>query len=380
MEDIMDIKNLIFGGGGAAGIAYAGAVYQLSIEPEFSILNVERVAGASIGSIAALLISLNYSPLEASEKIANLNLGKLKDGGWFFSQMYRLITEYGKYRGDALFEFIKSIIREKIDRKDPENVTFAELRELGFKDLHIVATKLYKENDVPTGKQKVFSADKTPNTSVAAAIRASIAAPTYFARVRLKKVEKGKHVLDPKGDLYEDGGVLNNFPIDLFDTPKYFGRPDNEAVSIVNMHTLGFALRHTYQINDQEHKPIKTPIYDSHPFEFAEGMINGLLNQRENEKLDKAINRERTIQIDRQGVNLANFDIDEKTKIALIEAGKDAVKRYFDDARELAKKKQIATFADKPVPVGKLWEPMLNIARAAMEDKNVTRKYGCAVM
>ena len=48
------------------------------------------------------------------------------------------------------------------------------------------------------------------------AILASTAAPGYFRRVRLKKIEKGKYILDKNGDLFDDGGIVNNFPIYLY--------------------------------------------------------------------------------------------------------------------------------------------------------------------
>ncbi len=93
--------------------------------------------------------------------------------------------------------------------------------QMGYRDLHVIATKLYTENENPTVKQKIFSYEKTPITSVAAAIRASAAAPVYFSRVRLKKIKKGHYEMDDDGDLYDDGGLLINYPIDIFDDLKY---------------------------------------------------------------------------------------------------------------------------------------------------------------
>lgn len=376
----MGIKYLVFSGGGAAGYAYAGAVEQLSKEPEFSFDALEGVAGASIGSIAALLVSLNSSPHEVSQKIASLDLKKLKDGGYSLTHLYRILSVYGKYKGEEIDDFIKKIIKDKTGRSDPENVTFADLKNLGFKNLHIVTTKLYKENSVPTGKQKIFSFEKTPNTSVATAIRASVAAPIYFSRVRLKKVEKGKYIIDEKnGDLYEDGGVLNNFPIEMFDKPKYMGLPDDNATTILNPHTLGLALRKTYQINDLEHKPVKTPIYDYHPVEYTEGLVNGLLNQVDNEKFEKDKNRQRTVQIDRLGVSLADFAIDEKTIQALIESGREAVKRYFADLRlAINAEKSTDNFSDKQVTVGKLWQESTTLIQP--EEKKPAQKSWCQIM
>ena len=62
------INFLVFGGGGAAGISYAGAIDQLKKEPEFSFAQIKQIVVHTIGSIAALLVSLNYSPAEMMQK------------------------------------------------------------------------------------------------------------------------------------------------------------------------------------------------------------------------------------------------------------------------------------------------------------------------
>lgn len=322
-----DIRYLVFSGGGAAGYAYAGALEQLGHESLFSFDNIKAVAGTSVGAIAALIVSLNFSPTEASEKLKGLDLKKFADGGNYVSQMYRLLSTYGIYKGHSVSDFINELIKAKTHRSDPENVTFADLKNLGCKDLYVIATKLYKSNNIPTGKQKVFSFEKTPHTSVTAAIRASAAAPVFFQRVRLKKIEKGKYILDETGDLYDDGGLLNNFAINIFDDKKYFS-PSNSQ-SLVNPHTLGLSLRETERIFDKDHPQTKTPIDDYQPFVFAESIVNSIIHQTDIEKFDRLENRERTIQIDRKGVKLQDFKIDEKTKLALFESGKEAVRKYF---------------------------------------------------
>lgn len=335
-----DIQYLVFSGGGAAGCAFAGALAELGKQPSFSFANIKGVAGTSVGAIAALMVSLNFTPEEASTKLANLDLKKLQDGGLMVNQVFRLLTHYGFYKGEALYAFILNLLKEKTGRDDPENITFADLKTLGFKDLYIVATKLYKENGTPTGKQKIFSHEKTPKTAVAAALLASAAAPIYFARVRFKKIEKGKYVFDETGDLYNDGGILNNYPIDIFDSPKYLGLPDQANTKIINPHTLGLALPKTMEITNAKTKPLKTVISDAHPFEYAESLINSLFFQYEKEKLDKQMNHLRTIQIDRLGVNLSDFSLGEKIKQSLIESGKNAVKDHFINLGSLPQQKE----------------------------------------
>ncbi len=329
-----DYKYLVFSGGGSAGVAYAGAIEQLGQEKEFSLAKIEGVAGASVGAIAALMVSLNYSPEEASQKLGSLNLSKLTDGGCLISEGYRLFSKYGMYKGEAIYQFILDIIKEKIKTITPKinakNLTFADLKKLGFKDLHVVSTKIQLVNGVPTGKLKHFSFETTPDTPIAGVVHASAAAPFFFARVRLLKVAKGRHILHDDGDLYADGGMLNNFPIDIFDKPQYLPVHEHgDVTNIINPHTLGIAMRSKAQIINQENKPVKARIGDNDPLKAFEGVATSFLKNFITEKLDKPGNFNRTIEIDQLGVFSFNFNISDKTKQELIASGKKAVTEFF---------------------------------------------------
>ena len=73
--------NLVFSGGGVKGIAYLGvmqALYKLDF-----IKNIKNVAGASAGSITALLIALNYSLEEMTNLFNKLNIQVFEDPAFF---------------------------------------------------------------------------------------------------------------------------------------------------------------------------------------------------------------------------------------------------------------------------------------------------------
>ncbi|SRR5579885_194611 len=358
-----DYKYLVFAGGGSTGIAYSGAIEQLEREPEFSFDQIESVAGASVGALAALMISLKYTPEQASQTLAGINFKKLADGGLLPEEGIHLATRYGIYKGEALYALILSLIEEKtsllVPKINPATVTFADLQKLGFRDLHVVATKIQEINGAPTGKLKHFSFDKTPDTPVAAVIHASAAAPLFFERVRLKKVAKGHYVLDEDGDLYCDGGVLNDFPIDIFDHPKYLpGTDDNNVSEIINPHTLGLAVRPKSKIINSQHKPVKKRIGDHDPVKAFEGVLNSFLLDFEQEGLNKKKNAKRTIEIDTLGVSPFNFNIDSHTVSALQASGKQAVIEYFHPQPKLTgktKKHVENNFKGKKPDYGKMW-------------------------
>jgi hypothetical protein len=130
---------------------------------------------------------------------------------------------------------------------------------------------------------------------------------------------------------------------------------ENNINFAVNPHTLGLILLNANQIEDKTHQIVKTPVDDNHPLEFAVGLINSLLLKFEKDNLEKRESRERTIQIDRLGVSVGDFGIDEKTKQALIESGKQAVKDYFAAIRNAKLANEIIPFACKKVAVGRMW-------------------------
>lgn len=319
------IENLVFSGGGAAGCAYAGAIEALSKEPSFSFEKLQAVAGASIGSVAALIVSLKYTPQEASDLLHSIDLKKFKDGGGLWSQATRLFSDYGRFRGKMLEEFIKKIIKGKVPTDHPEAITFSDLKKMGFLDLYVIADKVYTVNDVPCAKEEVFSSTKTPFTSVVSAVHASAAAPFHFACVRLKQLMNGCYVEDGNGDVFVDGGLLNNYPIEMFDQTDTESN-DSIKANLSNPHTLGLILLQDIQIPSSAKKTVNGKINNAK--QHVEALMNSLLFEGERKKLcDKNI-RDRTIQINRLGVDLADFDIDEKTKSALVNSGKNAVQNY----------------------------------------------------
>lgn len=68
-------RNLVFKSGGVRGIAYMGA---LEILDEYKIVdNIQRVAGTSVGAIAATLVSFRLSIPETTDLFNSLELSKI---------------------------------------------------------------------------------------------------------------------------------------------------------------------------------------------------------------------------------------------------------------------------------------------------------------
>src|SRR5690348_11208798 len=102
-------KNLVIGGGGMAGVhAYPQAVKELRKRFDFSL--IERVAGASIGSLTALMVCLDISDDEIEKFVSSIHFPYLRDSSYSPFTMYSEANErYGLYRGIVLMNIIKSI-------------------------------------------------------------------------------------------------------------------------------------------------------------------------------------------------------------------------------------------------------------------------------
>ena len=226
------IKNLVFEGAGVRGIAYCGAVQEM--ESKKLMDGIERVGGTSSGAIIALTISLGYSGKEIENIISKSNFKKFNDGGFFFiGGINRLNKYFGWYKGKKFGKWLEKMIKEKTGN---ENITFEELHQKGFKDLYITGTSLNKQRAV------VFSYESYPKMKVKDAVRISVSIPLYFEPVYIDS--SGKTFDHPKlkqgFDMMVDGGVLENFPIHIFDKQQ----PD--------LYTIGFRIDHEPQIKNDK--------------------------------------------------------------------------------------------------------------------------------
>ena len=327
-------RNLVFEGGGVKGIAYIGAIKELN---ERGILpNIERVGGASAGAIYATILGLNYSIDEIDKILDDLDFQKLLDKINILNPfvIIEFIRNFGKLFGQNKGDYFRYWIGEKIRNKTGDSeTTFAELETLkstkGFKSLYIMGTNL------STGLSEVFSYETTPNIHIADAVRISMSVPFFFEAKKLKE------------DILVDGGVLDNYPIKLFDRKKYVSitahqrMPDyyiriNEKIAgnlishyVYNKETFGFRLSTEEQLSlfrDGAGKKRKI----NNLFDYMKVLIETFFSVQQNYHLHQD-DWHRTIYIDTLGIDSLEFNISDDKKEELIKSGKDGVKKYFDD-------------------------------------------------
>jgi len=323
-------RNLVFEGGGVKGIAYVGAMEIL--EQKGILPQIQRVGGTSAGAINAVLLGLNYSRAETEKILRELDFKNFMDDSWgVIRDSKRLLKDFGWYKGDFFRGWIADLIGKKTG--NPE-ATFYDLQmqkdAKGFKDLYFIGTNL------STGFAEVFSHERSPRFCVADAVRISMSIPLFFAAKR-----------SFRDDVYVDGGLVDNYPVKLFDRQHYVSRHSRRppyyeehnkklraagrAITsdyVYNMETLGFRLDSAKEIavfRDQAEPPhYKIDNF----FHYTWRLIDTIMNIQSSMHLHSD-DWQRTIYIDTLGVGTTDFDLSDPTKNDLVTSGRDGTTAYF---------------------------------------------------
>ena len=317
----MNYRNLVFKGGGIRGIAYLGAVEEL--ERLGLMEKIQRVAGSSVGAISALMVSLRLPAKEIKSIFDTLDFSRIPQARTedqpesiltrleVTACSQRLLKNFGWYSSEYFYKWIKELIADHA-QGNPE-ATFADLRQMGYRDLYVVVSNMTKN------RAEVMSVESTPLVVVADAIRMSMSIPLYFEALHFDGQTFGK------GDLYVDGGLFNNYPVNVFDRPdvieKYLsGQPR------VNLRTLGLYL---YPEKDEEKLELEGP---SSLIEFINLLITNIYTTNPlTAQTPGELDQQRTIRISDCGVSSTNFNIKPNDEVyqALYESGRKAVQSFF---------------------------------------------------
>ena len=345
-------RNLVFKGGGVRGVAYIGAIRYLY---ENGLMrSVERTAGTSAGALTAAILALNFGSFGAIQDIigsldyrkvpsegslgwdqakfagaaltastastatvapAALATAKSNAPGLFKSLQcsMRLIQDKGWYSSDYLHAWLRSVIAGQFTVAK-EAYTFRDFRDESihagrrpFFDLHVTGT------DISNRTSRVFSFETTPDMEVALAVRISMSIPLFFESIPFQ------YPGTSEPQFYADGGVMWNYPLSIFDDPKY-GRKFSGGM---NSETLGFFIYTSPEAT--AYKEVKGIM------EYVGALFESLLLVQEQLVLYGEKSRERTIFINDQGVPMTNFNIASGDAVygKLCESGYEATREFF---------------------------------------------------
>ena len=190
-----DLHYIVFGGGGVRGIAFAGACAELWSLLRFDVQRLKGAAGTSIGALYAAAVVAGLHPDRLLEVATATSLVDLVR-----PHMTNLVMHWGFDDSSILEEWIDSHIGSRRE-------TFRQLYERTGRVLKLTATDLH------SCACYILDHESEPDMPVCRGVAMSMCLPPLFAP------------MEHKGHLMVDGGICNNFPIDVFGSPQ---------------HTLGF--------------------------------------------------------------------------------------------------------------------------------------------
>lgn len=308
---IRQIRNLVFEGGGIWGVAYLGVLDYMYQNNWMG--SVSRVAGTSAEAVTACITSFNRpfqtiknitSSLDYKKILQRSDMDQLKwipeDVRKFIDDLfgdmnclYRLVHNYGWFSTDYFYSWIQEVIAGQFDgRKKKPPYTFADFKNTNihkqqspFFDLYIIGTNLSMKT------WEVYSYETTPDMEVAEAVRISMSIPLIFEAVRnVTKDAYGNSLTN----ILCDGGVMNNYPLGLFDAVDYNTYPYQG----INLDTLGVRF-----LGNLVHTSINNLL------EYIESLLHiTTYIQQENYEANP-LNKERSIIIDPSNINPIDFDI-----------------------------------------------------------------------
>jgi len=306
---VFDYQYLVFSGGGIKGIGYCDALSVLDqkniLYDENGSLKIIGFAGASAGSIIAALLAIGYRPNEIKKIMRELNMrdlvddkiGMVRDG-------INLIEKYGTAPGNFILNFLGDLIEAKTGDK---NYTIDQLyHDRGIK-LVTVGT------DMNLCTSRYFYPDDGSNIMIRKAVRISMSIPFLFEPVVNNE------------NYYVDGGVLDNYPLHVFDG-KYPGERDARyGICKPNHKVLGLQIV-TDDINADGELIKREKIDNLLQFSFA--FIKTFMVENDRRMISQV--QERTIRIVTPNYPVTNFDISNDDKKLLMDCGKKCALNFFN--------------------------------------------------
>ncbi len=189
--DVKNLRNIVFAGGGARIFSQFGF---LKVLEEKKLLDgIINFVGTSIGSLTALCTILGYSVEQLINIFTRIDLMKTIDIN--ADNIFNYFNNLGIDGGERYGRIINILVKKKTGKN---NITFRELFILTGKKLAVCVTNISKM------KSEIFDIENNPDLDIVLAIRMSCCYPYVLTPIEYN------------GDLYIDGGVLNNYPINYF--------------------------------------------------------------------------------------------------------------------------------------------------------------------
>jgi hypothetical protein len=214
---------VVLSGGGQRGIGEVGALHYHWEKGNLD--NVKIYAGTSVGSVICLMLICGYTPQDIFAKVYNISN--------FFSSdspidLWGLVSNYGILDISPFINIVKDMIIEKLGSIP------------SFGDLELITGKslIVTGSNISLQKADYFSPKSHPTMSVIEAVKISCNLPIF------KKIKFD-------GCYYSDGGLVDNFPIDI--SMRYFEKCYSLNGYLTHPNVLGIVIAtNEKKKNDEE--------------------------------------------------------------------------------------------------------------------------------
>lgn len=370
-SDITDAEgnqyvDLVLEGGGVLGIALVGYIYIL----EKMKIRFMGIGGTSVGSILTLLLGcgkMNEAKSEwILEKISGMDFKKFldfhdedKDSDLLIDLMDKKISKFEKYikllklidnfykakkeigllKGDAFKEWLKKIINEKGIKTLEDLIVGRSIKPEGLKKreeaesreefvfdekcrkIAIIATDITTESKIEFPRMAKLYWKESEKVNPVEFVRASMSIPVVFSPYVIENIKhesnlwrKWMEETNYRGNLPEkvyfvDGGIISNFPINIFH--KASGIPRRPTFGVL----LGDDRDEINEINSLQKLLLATFSSARHSLDNEYIMNNPDYNQV-------------VTYINTKNYNWLNFRMDEKEKLELFLEGAKAAGEF----------------------------------------------------
>lgn len=311
----MTIRGLVLEGGGTLGIAHLGSLEVL--ESEGILKEIKYYEGVSAGAIIATGLACGASIEFMREEMMRVDFSKFLDDSYgFVRDIARMLKSFGWYKGEVIEEWCGDLINKLTGNR---NCTFKELYDKTGNFLELNAV------NINIGKTVYFNHMTRPDLMLKKAIRYSLSIP-FFYKCEYERINKNNpdeiidnnEVIENDDDImdvyYIDGGVLDNLPFHRLD--KMLKKDEIIGQKFITTNDI----KSPY-INDKAPNDL---------IEFTKRLMDILRNQALKIHV-KEDDWKRTIKIDVGDMSSTNFDLDNETKMTLLQKGKLAAYSFINN-------------------------------------------------
>jgi NTE family protein len=365
--------DMVFEGGGAKGMVFVGALEVFASAGHTH----GRLLGTSAGAITASLLAAGYTPQEMLESLSekvegrsvfadfmavpsaldkdtirtsatrellrNIDLPfiperfeeKLDDQlvEWLAAQpslrsVFSFIERGGWYSADNFVTWLKRRLDSGAQEGKPRHyshMTLAQFYEATKTDLSLVAS------DTTKGAMLVLNHRTAPDLPLVWAVRMSMSVPLLWQEVVWQREWGLYRDREMVGDTIVDGGLLSNFPIELFVSRA--APVTNVMGPDVSQNVLGMLIDESLEVpgaESAEKTQAKFALGDLRTVQRISNLVNTTLSARDKnviEAFEKLV-----VRLPAKGYGTTEFDMSDKRRELLVNAGRSVMQAYFERA------------------------------------------------